>query len=113
MSVLAVPAIHDYLEELVVVLYEKGYFGYEEHAIDYVNDVINFINTQLTASVHREAPKHYERYGKKLKFATYRRNRHTHWYIFFNKYKTKGEIIYMVRYIGNNHTEAQYLYEGF
>ena len=70
MRVLAVPAIHDYLEELIVVLYEKGYFGFEEYAIDYVNDVINFMNTILPTSVHRNAPKHYERYGKKLKFST-------------------------------------------
>ena len=110
MRVLATPAIHNYLEELVILLYEKGYFGYEEYAIDYVNDVINFINAKLPSSVHRNAPKHYEKYGKKLKYATYRRNKQTYWYVFFNKYKDKGEIIYMVRYIGNNHTEAQHFY---
>jgi len=109
MKVLAVPAIHDYLEELVILLYEKGYFGFEEYAIDYVNDVINFINTKLPISAHKKAPKHYEKYGKKLKYATYRRNKQTYWYIFFNQYKLKGEIIYMVRYIGNNHTEARHL----
>jgi hypothetical protein len=112
MKVLAVPAIHAYLEELVVILYEKGYFGFEGYAIDYVNDVINFINTKLPTSVHRNAPKHYDKYGKKLKYTAYRKSKNTHWYIFFNKYKDKGEIIYLVHYIGNNHTEAHHLYEG-
>ena len=109
MKVLATPKIHDYLDDLVTVLYENGYFGFEDFAIDYVNDLIDFIITRMPTSLQRPAPKYYEKYGEKLKYTVYRRSKHTHWYIFFNKYKDKGEIIYMVRYIGNNHTDAHHL----
>ena len=31
------------------------------------------------------------------------------WYVFFTTYMEKGEEIYLVRYIANDHTVAQYL----
>ena len=49
------------------------------------------------------------RYGKDLYYAVFPKNNRTTWYAFFTKYKENGEIIYLVRYIGNNHTIAQYL----
>jgi len=39
MKVLAKPEVIDYLEELISILYEKEYFGYEEFAISYVDDL--------------------------------------------------------------------------
>ena len=41
MSVLAIPEVIDYLEELTTILYEKGYFGQLEYAHDYVDELID------------------------------------------------------------------------
>jgi len=68
---------------------------------------------------HKKAPEYYKRYGedlyyatiKDLYYATIRTNKHTHWYPFFSKYEKDGETIYLVCYIGNNHTEAHRLFE--
>jgi len=61
MKVIALKAVIQYLNNLVLILYEKGYFGFKESSRDYVIELFN------------------------------------------------GENIYQVRYIGNNHTIAQYL----
>ena len=34
----------------------------------------------------------------------------TQWYVFFTQYYAEGEIIYLVRYISNNHMIAKYLF---
>jgi len=113
MSVLIKPTINEFFLELVIILYEKGYFSYEEDAMDYVTELFLEIKTNLPKMRHKPAPKYYERYGKDLYYATIRTNKHTHWYPFFSKYEKDGETIYIVSYIGNNHTEAHRLYEGF
>lgn len=48
-------------------------------------------------------------YGKDLYYATFKKNKHTQWYVFFNVYEKKEETIYLVRYISNNHVISQYL----
>ena len=62
---------------------------------------------------YKPAPAHYDKYGKDMFYAAFTKNKRTTWYVFFTKYKENGETIYLVRYIGNNHTEAHHLYEGF
>ena len=109
MSVLFVPKVREYLYELENILYEKGYFGFEESAIRYVNDLVYDIEINLPDKQHRPAPMHYNQYGKELYYAIFKKNRQTDWYAFFSKYIVNEEIIYLVCYIGNNHTEAQFL----
>ena len=36
-------------------------------------------------------------------------NKSTTWYAFFTAYWENGKTIYLVRYVANNHTIAQYL----
>ena len=62
-------------------------------------------------SVHRAkpAPKYFDRYGKDMEYAVFKKNKHTSWYVFFRVYRKNGEEIYQVRYITNNHVMAQYL----
>ena len=36
-------------------------------------------------------------------------NKATQWYVFFNVYQKDGEMIFIIRYISNNHVTAQYL----
>ena len=109
MNVLFLPEIQEYFYELEIILYEKGYFGYEENAIDYVDDLVIEIKTNLPKMAHKPAPKYYEKYGKDLYYITIRKNKRTHWYTFFSKYIENGETIYLVCYVGNNHTEAHHL----
>jgi len=109
MSVLFLPEIQEYFYELEIILYEKGYFSYEDTAHEYVDDLVFDIKKNLSSARHRPAPKHYEKYGKKLYYATFKKNRRTQWYAFFSKYVENGETIYLVCYIGNTHTEAHHL----
>jgi len=109
MNVLFAPEVQKYLYKLDDILYEKGYYSFEESAIKYVDDLIYDIKTNLPNKQHKPAPTHYAHYGKELYYATFKKNRRTSWYVFFSKYIENKEIIYLVCYIGNNHTEAQHL----
>ena len=113
MKILAIPAVTEYIESLVPILYEKGYFSYRETARKYVKDLYDDIKTNLPKKRHKPAPAHYDKYGKDMFYAAFPKSKRTTWYAFFDKYEENGEIIYLIRYIGNNHTEAHHLYEGW
>lgn len=109
MKVLFLPEVRLYLRELQDLLFEKEYFGFEESAVQYVRDLILDIEETLPIRTSKEAPAFFNRYGNSMRYASFRKNRNTQWYVFFNKYKENDDIIYLVRYISNNHTIAQYL----
>jgi hypothetical protein len=109
MSVYTTPGVKRYLNDLITILYEKEYFSYEDAAHKYVDDLLDDIISTLPTRPHRPAPPHFDRYGKGMWYAAFRHNRATTWYAFFTRYDTGGEIVYLVRYIANNHTAAQYL----
>ena len=109
MKVLAKPEVVEYLDNLVDILFEKNYFSYVEEAIDYVEELRYDIKKNLPIKLHKPVPKYYDKYGKNLYYAVFRKNKRTSWYAFFSKYAENGETIYLVCYIGNNHTEAQHL----
>ena len=44
-----------------------------------------------------------------MQYASFRKNKGTQWYVFFNTYRKDGEIIYLIRYISNNHVIAHSL----
>jgi len=109
MKVLALPEVTDYIESLVPILYEKGYFIYKETARKYVKDLYDDIKTNLPIHLHKPAPPYFNRYGKGMYYAAFRKSKNTIWYAFFNKYQDDGETIYLIRYISNNHLIAKYL----
>ena len=109
MQVILLPEILEYLEDLSTILYEKEYFGFEETSLKYVIELYDDITTNLPTKQHYSAPKYFDKYGKNMKYASFKKNKHTTWYIFFKMYKINEEEIYQVRYIANNHTIAQYL----
>jgi histone deacetylase complex regulatory component SIN3 len=109
MKVIALRSVIDYLNNLVLLLYENGYFGFKESAKKYVIDLFTEIKTNLPTMLHKPAPKYFDKYGKNMEYAVFRKNKHTSWYVFFRIYNKDGEDIYQVRYIANNHTIAQYL----
>jgi len=109
MKVIFLPRVRKYFENLIPILYEKEYFGFKETAKKYVDDLFDDIETNLPTCLHRYAPDYFDKYGKNMEFAVFKKNKHTQWYVFFRVYRKNDEEIYQVRYIGNNHTIAQYL----
>ena len=107
-KVLAIPNVIDYLNELVDILYEKQYFSFEDASVEYVVELFEDIITNLPTKPSKPAPKHFEKYGKDVEYAAFKKNKHTTWYVFFDVYKENEEIIYLVRHIENNHTATQY-----
>jgi len=111
MRVIFLPKVQDYLDNLIPILYEKEYFGFKDSAVRYIDNLRKDIEINLSTHLHKPAPIYYDRYGKNMYYALFRKNKRTTWYAFFTKYEDKGETIYLIRYIGNNHTEAHHLYE--
>jgi hypothetical protein len=109
MNVQFLPETRDYFEELVTILYRKGYFSWLDQSRRYVDELVVEILTTLPTKPARPAPPHYNRYGKGLWYASFRKNRHTTWYAFFTRYDVEGETVWLVRHITNNHAAAQYL----
>ena len=109
MNVIILPEVLEYLEELVTILYEKKFFGFLETSSGYVSELIDDINTTLPICLHKPAPKYFDKYGENMEYAVFRKNKNTLWYVFFTTYKNNGDVIYLIRYIGNNHVIAQYL----
>jgi hypothetical protein len=111
MKVIILPKVFDYFDNLVTVLYEKDYFGFEQTALEYVLELYDDIIATLPLRLHKPASKHFDKYGKNMKYAVFRvrKSKHTQWYAFFNTYKANGETIYLIRYIANNYSVAQYL----
>ena len=109
MSVLFTPKMREYAKRLIRILYEEEYFGLEENAQKYVDDLFGDIENNLPTRLHKPAPQYFDKYGKGMKYAVFKKSKRTMWYAFFKTYEKSGEIIYLVRYIANNHVIAQYL----
>jgi len=111
MSVVFLPEVREYFNNMACILYEKGYFSFEDTAQKYVEDLFDAIEMDLPIHLHKPAPKYFDKYGKDMEYAVFRKSRHTSWYVFFRIYKKGWEDVYQVRYIANNHTIAQYIIE--
>jgi hypothetical protein len=107
MKVLFLPEIEKYLYELVEILYQKEYFGFRESATKYVRELVIEIIEFLPDKPKKIASDYFSRYGKNMFYTSFKRSRNTQWYVFFTIYEE--EEIYLVRYIGTNHTCSQYL----
>ena len=109
MKVLFLPEVQEYYDNLERILYEKGYFSFLDSSKKYVKELIDDIENTLPIRLHKPAPKHFEKYGKDLHYATFNKSNRTTWYAFFTKHQQGEDIIYLVRYISNNHVTGQFL----
>ena len=109
MKVILLPETLEYFENLMIILYEKGYFGFKNSSQKYVIELVRDIKTNLPIKLRKPVPKYFDRYGKNMEYASFPKNKHTTWYVFFTVYWENNEEIYLVRHIANNHTVAQYL----
>ena len=110
MKIIALSKVQRYFEGLKKILFEHEYFGFEDAAQKYVDDLFFDIKTNLPIKSHKPAPKYFDKYGENMEYAVFKKSKHTSWYVFFRVYKEKDEDVYQIRYIANNHTIAQYFY---
>ena len=108
-KILFLPEVVDQFLELAQVLYNNGYLSFRETAIEYAEQLFKDIQDNLHVKLKKDAPAHFERYGKGLFYSSFPRNHHTTWYVFYSIHENDGEIVYLIRYLGNNHVIAQHL----
>ena len=88
-----------YLQELVYLLFQNEYFGFEEDAKYYVDKITFFIEENISVYPSKNSPEEFKKYGEK--FMLYKANAQTSWYIFFDQNEHK----FLIRFITNNHTD--------
>ncbi len=98
-------SVEIYLNELIDILYEKQYFGSKESAYEYVEWIIDSIESNIDKIPYKVAPPYFSKYGKNLYYSVFKRNENTQWYVFFNY----EDGIFYIRYIGNNHNCSQFI----
>lgn len=109
MKIEFLPETLEYFNELSTTLFDKGYFGFEENAIEYVDSLFADIKETLPHRLKKPAPPYFAKYGKKMLYSIFKKNKTTQWYVFFSVYQKNNETIFLIRYITNNHVMAQYL----
>ena len=109
MKVILLPEVLQYLEDLATLLYKKEYFSFEETSFIYIMELYDDIILNLPTKIHKPSPTYFDKYGNNMYYAAFKKSKRTSWYVFFTKYEDNGDIIYLIRYISNNHVIAQYL----
>jgi hypothetical protein len=92
MNVILLPRVLEYLENLVFILFEKEYFCFLETAQKYVDDLLGDIITSLPKRPSKPAPQYFDKYGKNMEYVTFKKNKHTTWYVFFRVYRKNEEL---------------------
>lgn len=104
------PEVREYFRELGEILYKENYFGFEDSATQYAVDLFDDIEDTLPTRAKKPAPAYFNRYGAGMFYAVFKKNKRTQWYVFFNIYAdNNGDVLYLVRYMSNNHMVTQLL----
>ncbi len=103
-EIIFTPEVIRYLDDLVVTLYKKEYFGFIESAEDYVSDIHNAIPERIKKSLHKKTPKSLKYLGSEYIF--YKPNTRTTWYAFFEK---RNQNYLITGILNNNSEEAKEL----
>ncbi|MDA6072252.1 hypothetical protein NJT12_21725 [Flavobacterium sp. AC] len=98
-EVIYTPSVISHLNDLVIILYKKEYFGFIESADEYVDDIYDAIPERIKKSPHKQTPKLLQYLGSNYIF--YKPNTRTTWYIFFEK----RDQNYLITGITNNYCE--------
>jgi len=96
--------VEHYLDELMLLLFEEGYFGFPDSAKLYVDRLISFVEKHIGILPGKNAPDYFQRFGQNMKYITYQANKRTSWYIFYQERNN----IYLIRHITNSHVAAQH-----
>ena len=92
-------AFENQINEIVGILFEKGYLGFKESALEYGDKIYDFILKNIDKPISRFSPKNFEKFGEF--YIKYKANENTTWYIFFDKKDHR----FLVNHIFNNHAE--------
>ncbi|KAF2335298.1 hypothetical protein [Flavobacterium ginsenosidimutans] len=98
-EVIFTSSVIQYLDDLVLVLYRKEYFGFIESAEEYVSNIYKEVPERIKKSPHKKTPKPLQYLG--LNYIFYKSNTRTTWYIFFEKSNQN----YLITGILNNYSE--------
>lgn len=79
------PDVEFYINELIYVLYKEDYFSYLENAIEYKDNIINFIEQNIATFPSKLTPLFLNHLGSNYIF--YKSNSRTTWLIFLKKMK--------------------------
>jgi hypothetical protein len=93
------PDVEDFLFDLVYILFKKDYFSYIENAESYKNNIVDFIENNISTFPVSETPFKLRDFGSSYIF--YKSNARTTWFVFFEKQESN----YLVTNIINNHCE--------
>jgi len=93
------PDVVDFLNDLIIVLYKKEYFGFIKVAEEYVSKIYDAVPENIKLMPHKLAPKKLEYLGSNYVF--YKSNKRTTWYIFFERRNNN----YLITGIINNYCE--------
>ena len=74
-KVLFLPEVVDQFLEVAEVLYQKGYLGFKEVAIEYSERLFRDIQTNLPLKVKKDAPSYFKRYGNDLFYSSFSANK--------------------------------------
>lgn len=72
--------VRECLENLIQILFENDYFGFEESAQIYVSKIYDFIEFDIINFPYKIFPEKLKHLG--TKYAFYKANENTTWYIF-------------------------------
>jgi hypothetical protein len=97
-EVIFTPSVIRYLDDLVVILYKKQYFGFIESAEEYVDDIYDVIPERIKKSPHKKTPIALQYLGSNYIF--YKTNARTTWYAFFEQRNQN----YLITGIVNNYS---------
>ena len=103
------PEVVDQFLQLASILYDEGYLGFKEVAIDYSDRLFREIAEKLPLKVRKGAPTFFRRQDVDIFYSAFPRSKHTIWYVFYSVHETDGETIYLVRSLTNNHIVAQHM----
>ena len=98
--------------ELMDTLYREEYFNSLCEAKEYVSEIAFFFKTEIPnlhkLGLTKKAMPYFEKYGKNLFFAAFRKTKsRTTWYAFFAVF---NDAYFKVVHITNNHTkDAEYI----
>ncbi len=94
-----------YTSKLVDILCQKHYFSYPDSAIEYVYRLKTFCEVYIPLLPGKKAPERFKKYGRDLRYLTYRPNKQTTWYLFYIQKNDR----FIVTYITNNHVNAHHI----
>jgi len=103
--VILLPDAKESLINLLRVLLQEPYCLSEDKAHEYVDALYDYVVYYIPLLPGKKAPERFKKYGRDLRYITYRPNKQTTWYLFYIQKNDR----FIVTYITNNHVNAHHI----